>query len=84
MLGVVILLLVKRLDNLDKDLLKARDMTTIPVFTESNFIAVENTVDGYFEDIKLEGKTLVNMISKSESDVEWDDSSGHYLRIKII
>ena len=50
-----------RLDNLDKDLLNVKDTAIIPITTESNFTTVEETSNGYLTDVKLEGKTLVNI-----------------------
>lgn len=50
----------ERLNDLDKDLLKSKEIGVIPVVTENNFAAIEETIDGYIEEIKLERKTLVN------------------------
>ena len=47
-----------RIDYTDKLL---RDSTVSTVETESDFTTVEATSNGYFEDVKLEGKTLVNL-----------------------
>ena len=54
--------LSQRFENLDKDLLKTKELATTTVTTESNFITVEETSNGYFEDVKLEGRTLVNEV----------------------
>lgn len=60
-----------RLDNLDKDLLNVKDTAIIPVATENNFVTVEETVNGYFKNFKLEGKTLVNIYNAaSKADEE--------------
>ena len=57
--GVAFNSLKERIDNTDKLL---RDSTVSTVTTESDFTTVEATSNGYFEDVKLEGKTLVNML----------------------
>ena len=49
---------------LSKELEKINSLeesVTGEVVSESDFITVENTNNGYFEDVKLEGKTLVNL-----------------------
>lgn len=40
---------------------KLEESTVSTVETESDFTTVEATSNGYFEDVKLEGKTLVNL-----------------------
>lgn len=57
--GVAFDSLKERIDYTDKLL---RDSTVSTVTTESDFTTVEATTNGYFEDVKLEGKTLVNLI----------------------
>lgn len=42
---------------------KLEESTVSTVETESDFTTVEATSNGYFEDVKLEGKTLVNLCS---------------------
>ena len=69
--GVAFNSLKERIDYTDKLL---RDSTISTVTTESDFTTVEATSNGYFEDVKLEGKTLVNLwdiesISKSGETV---------------
>lgn len=59
--GVAFGSLKERIDNTDKLL---RDSTVSTVTTESDFTTVEATSNGYFEDVKLEGKTLVNITNK--------------------
>lgn len=56
--GVAFDSLKERIDYTDKLL---RDSTVSTVTTESDFTTVEATSNGYFEDVKLEGKTLVNL-----------------------
>jgi hypothetical protein len=58
--GVAFNSLKERIDYTDKLL---RNSTVSTVTTESGFTTVEQTTNGYFEDVKLEGKTLVNYIS---------------------
>jgi hypothetical protein len=41
---------------------KLEETTVSTVETESSFITVDATSNGYFEDVKLEGNTLVNLI----------------------
>lgn len=56
--GVAFDSLKERIDYTDKLL---RDSTVSTIETESDFTTVEATSNGYFEDVKLEGKTLVNL-----------------------
>jgi hypothetical protein len=52
----------EQIDNLSKELEKINNLeetVTSEVVSESDFITVENTSNGYFSDIKLEGKTLI-------------------------
>lgn len=50
------------------DRVKKLEETTVSIIeTESNFTTVDATSNGYFEDVKLEGKTLVNLINYSET-----------------
>lgn len=56
----------EQINNLNKELdrvKKLEESTVSTVTTESDFTTVEATSNGYFEDVKLEGKTLVNYIS---------------------
>lgn len=43
---------------------KLEESTVSTVTTESDFTTVEATSNGYFEDVKLEGKTLVNLATQ--------------------
>ena len=55
----------EQINNLNKELdrvKKLEESTVSTVTTESDFTTVEATSNGYFEDVKLEGKTLVNLI----------------------
>lgn len=60
--GVAFDSLKERIDYTDKLL---RDSTVSTVTTESDFTTVEATSNGYFEDMKLKGKTLVNIYPKA-------------------
>ena len=54
----------EQIDNLSKELdrvKKLEESATSTVTTESDFTIVEATSNGYFDDVKLEGKTLVNL-----------------------
>ena len=54
----------EQIDNLGKELDKVKKLeesTVSTVTTESDFTTVENTSNGYFDDVKLEGRTLVNL-----------------------
>lgn len=55
----------EQINNLNKELdrvKKLEESTVSTVTTESDFTIVEATSNGYFEDVKLEGKTLVNLV----------------------
>ena len=54
--GVAFNSLKERIDNTDKIL---RDSTISIVTSENNFTTVAGTSTGYFDDVKLEGKTLI-------------------------
>lgn len=54
----------EQINNLNKELdrvKKLEESTVSTVTTESDFTTVEETSNGYFEDVKLEGRTLVNL-----------------------
>lgn len=54
----------EQINNLNKELdrvKKLEESTVSTVTTESDFTTVEATSNGYFEDVKLEGRTLVNL-----------------------
>lgn len=54
--------------NKELDKIKKLEESTVSIVTtESDFTTVEATSNGYFEDVKLEGKTLVNLIPTSLS-----------------
>lgn len=55
----------EQIDNLGKELdrvKKLEESVASEVITESDFTTVTETSNGYFEDVKLEGKTFVNML----------------------
>ncbi len=54
----------EQINTLNKELdrvKKLEESTVSTVTTESDFTTVEATTNGYFEDVKLEGRTLVNL-----------------------
>ena len=56
----------EQINNLNKELdrvKKLEESTVSTVTTESDFTTVEATSNGYFEDVKLEGKTLANIVT---------------------
>ena len=65
-LGATVNTHTEQISNLNKELdrvKKLEESTVSTVETESNFTAVDATSNGYFEDVKLEGKTLNNLMS---------------------
>ena len=61
-LGATVNTHTEQINNLNKELdrvKKLEESTVSTVETESDFTTVEQTTNGYFEDVKLEGKTLV-------------------------
>ena len=67
--GVAFNSLKERIDYTDKLL---RDSTISTVTTESDFTTVEATSNGYFDDVKLEGKTLVNLAKNKVGSIAYD------------
>ena len=62
----------EQINNLNKELdrvKKLEESTVSTVTTESDFTTVEATANGYFEDVKLEGKTLVNLFNFRQLDI---------------
>lgn len=67
-LGATVNTHTEQINNLNKELdrvKKLEESTVSTVTTESDFTTVEATSNGYFEDVKLEGKTLVNIHPKA-------------------
>lgn len=65
-LGATVNTHTEQINNLNKELdrvKKLEESTVSTVTTESGFTTVEATSNGYFEDVKLEGKTLVNCLN---------------------
>ena len=56
---------IRSLNNELNRVKKLEESTVSTVTTESDFTTVEATSNGYFEDVKLEGKTLVNIHPKA-------------------
>ena len=81
-LGATVNTHTEQINNLNKELdrvKKLEESTVSTVTTESDFTTVEATSNGYFQDVKLEGKTLVNLNnfkkSSSLSDrVRWENN----------
>ena len=69
-LGATVNTHTEQISNLNKELdrvKKLEESTVSTVETESDFTTVEATTNGYFEDVKLEGKTLVNLLKQEGS-----------------
>ena len=65
-LGATVNTHTEQISNLNKELdrvKKLEESTVSTVETESDFTTVEATTRGYFDDVKLEGKTLVNLVN---------------------
>ena len=72
-LGATVNTHTEQINNLNKELdrvKKLEESTVSTVTTESDFTTVEATSNGYFEDVKLEGKTLVNKFFESSWGVK--------------
>ena len=67
------ILSIKNLENEEVEVRK--------IETEENFIALEDTKNGYFTDIKLEGKTLVNLVEPLYSSNSTGLQSNKFLYI---
>ena len=68
----------EQINNLNKELdrvKKLEESTVSTVTTENDFTTVEATSNGYFEDVKLEGKTLVNLFK----NVNWVENVSSYI-----
>ena len=71
-LGATVNTHTEQINSLNKELdrvKKLEESTVSTVTTESDFTTVEATSNGYFEGVKLEGKTLVNHLYNSENTV---------------
>ena len=69
-LGATVNTHTEQISNLNKELdrvKKLEESTVSTVTTESGFTTVEATKNGYFEDVKLEGKTFVNLSCRAYS-----------------
>lgn len=79
-LGATVNTHTEQINNLNKELdrvKKLEESTVSTVTTESDFITVEATSNGYFEDVRLEGKTLVNLSNLPSSDITISNSIGN-------
>lgn len=75
-LGATVNTHTEQINNLNKELdrvKKLEESTVSTVTTESDFTTVEATSNGYFEDVKLEGKTLVNVVKSNGLNYIQDD-----------
>ena len=63
---------IRSLNNELNRVKKLEESTVSTVTTESDFTTVKATSNGYFEDVKLEGKTLVNLAPKYS--IKWTHS----------
>lgn len=73
-LGATVNTHTEQISNLNKELdrvKKLEESTVSTVETGSDFTTVEATSGGYFEDVKLEGKTLVNLWGNKSSDFRY-------------
>ena len=68
---------IKDLHNSLERVKKLEETTVSTIETENNFTTVDATNNGYFEGVKLEGKTLVNLVDSYSlvSDNIWAKSS---------
>ena len=80
-IGATVSTHTEQIDNLGKELdrvKKLEESVASTVTTESDFTTVEATSNGYFEDVKLEGKTLVNLcgdcMGKSTDKIDFKDN----------
>lgn len=68
LIGATVNTHTEQINNLNKELdrvKKLEESTVSTVETESDFTTVEATSNGYFEDVKLEGNTLVNLVQNA-------------------
>ena len=76
-LGATVNTHTEQIGNLNKELdrvKKLEESTVSTVTTENDITTVEATSNGYFEDVKLEGKTLVNLFDYSTPfNTHWKD-----------
>ena len=78
-LGATVNTHATQISNLNKELdrvKKLEESTVSTVETESDFTVVEATSNGYFEDVKLEGKTLVNLVKGGDVEKSIGVSGG--------
>lgn len=86
-LGATVNTHTEQINNLNNELnrvKKLEESTVSTVTTESDFTTVEATSNGYFEDVKLEGKTLVNLWDDAHSFTIIADNSDHNLKVRCI
>ena len=72
-LGATVNTHTTQIDNLNKELdrVKKLEESTVSTVTSSKgFTTISETTQGYFEDVKIEGKTLVNLFDEGNFDCE--------------
>ena len=77
----------EQINNLNKELdrvKKLEESTVSTVTTESDFTTVEATTRGYFEDVKLDGKTLVNLVKGGNVEKNIGVSGGTLSKYKYL
>ena len=80
-LGATVNTHTTQIDNLNKELdrvKKLEESTVTTVITDKAFTTVAETTGGYFEDVKIEGKTLVNKMINPSSYSSSDGKLGFY------
>ena len=88
-LGATVNTHTTQIDNLNKELdrvKKLEESTVTTVTTDSSFTTIAETNGGYFEDVKLEGKTEKNLLVLSEllaSDRDGYLADAHKLTLKL-
>ena len=73
-LGATVNTHTTQIDNLNKELdrvKKLEESTVSTVITDKAFTTVAETSNGYFEDVKLEGRTLVNLVIEGKSPTDY-------------
>lgn len=81
-LGATVNTHTEQISNLNNELdrvKKLEESTVSTVETESDFTTVEVTSNGYFEDVKLEGKTLVNLSTLKDKTLSNSSNDGRRL-----
>lgn len=86
-LGATVNTHTEQINDLNKELdrvKKLEESTVSTVTTESGFTTVEATSNGYFEDVKLEGKTLVNLSPISSIEFEKTEEDRYVFKDYVV